>query len=157
MKKIFMIYIVFLSVLLSGCANTSKGNDFVLSFDKDSDSKCKTHIVVKKDNKIVLDKKESSCLNNFNIVYNPEAPDVGLIYSKFIFLKTVNENGKVYAQYFLKNKRMEVSTFESQDGGTRVQIPKITTRYIQQVLFVEFGKKITAKEGTLVFEITYTK
>ncbi len=161
MKKIFMICVVFLSFLLCGCINDSKepvrGNDFVLSFDKDSDSKCQAHIVVEKDSKIVLDEKVSSCLDGFNIVYNPKAPDMGLLYSEFTFLKKMNENGKMYAEYFLKNKRMKVSTFETKDGGTSVQIPQIMTRNIEQVLYIEYGKKITVKEGTLVFEITYTK
>lgn len=163
MKKIFMIYVVFLSVLLSGCVTESKtsekSNDFVLSFDKDvnSDSKCKTHIVVKKDSNVVLDKKESLCLNNFNIVYSPEAPDTNLLYSKFNFVKETHEDGKIYARYSMENKRMEVSTFESKDGETSIQIPKIITKNIMQNLFVEFGKKITVNEGTLVFEITYTK
>lgn len=169
MKKIFMIYVVFLSVLLSSCvsysqvsekSNISKNsNDFVLSFDKavDSDNKCKTHIVVKKDNKVVLDEKESLCLNNFNIVYSPETPDTNLLYSKFTFVKEMDEHGKTYARYSMENKRMEVSTFESKDGETSIQIPKIITKNIMQNLFVEFGKKITVNEGTLVFEITYTK
>lgn len=169
MKKIFMIYVVFLSVLLSGCVTDSKvveksniskkSNDFVLSFDKavDSDSKCKTHIVVKKDNKVVLDEREMRCLNNFNIEYSPEAPNNNLLYSKFTFVKRTDENGKIYARYSMENKRMEVSNFESKDGETSIQIPKIITKNIMQNLFVEFGKKVTVKEGTLVFEITYYK
>lgn len=169
MKKIFMIYIVFLSVLLGGCVTDSKvveksniskkSNDFVLSFDKDvnSDNKCKTHIVVKKDNKVVLDERETRCLNNFNIEYSPEAPDMNLLYSKFTFVKEMDKYGKIYARYYITTKRMEVSTFESKDGETSIQIPQIITRNILQNLFVEFDKKITVKGGTLVFEITYTK
>lgn len=169
MKKIFISYIVFLSVLLSGCVTNSKifeksdisqkNNDFVLSFDKnlDSDSTCKTHIVVKKDNKVVLDEKESVCLNNFNIEYSPESPDMNLLYSKFTFVKKTDENGKIYARYSITTKRMKVSTLESKDGETNIEIPKIVTRNIMQNVFVESGKEITAKEGTLVFEITYTK
>lgn len=169
MKKIFLIYIVFLSVLLSGCVTDSKvleksniskkSNDFVLSFDKNvnSDSKCKTHIVVKKDNKVVLDERETRCLNNFNIEYSQETPDMNLLYSKFNFVKEMDESGKIYARYYITTKRMEVPTFESKDGETSIQIPQIITRNILQNLFVELGKKITVKEGTLVFEITYTK
>lgn len=170
MEKKIITCIIFLSFLLCGCATDSKivkkskvstqNNNFVLSFNPNSgaDDKCKTHIVVKKGDKIVLDERDSQCLDKFDIEYNPKTADDSLLYSNFSFVREVSENGKTYAKYHINTKKLSVgSTFESEDAETSIQIPEIITKNTSKNLSIELGKIITIKEDPLIFEITYSK
>lgn len=170
MKKIFIGLVVMLSSLLVGCmtdedtaksiekdmkskASMLKENTFKLSFDeKDISGTCKTHIVLKKEGKVVLDEKEK-CLMAFNIRYENSFFDGYLLNLNVDFSKK-NLSGKTYGWFNVYTITQNIKTYKSDDNQNQIEVPSITQNGSMNNFEIKNGNKIVIERDGLVLETT---
>ena len=170
MKKIFIGLVVVLSSLLTGCmtdeetaksikedmkAQTTmlKENAFKLSFDKkDISGSCDTHIVVKKEGKVVLNEK-AGCLKEFSINFKDNLFSDHLVSLDVSFSKQ-NLAGKTYGWFNMTTITKDVKMFKSKDNLNQIEVPYVTQKINPKSVEIKYGKTILIEQDGVSLETT---
>ncbi len=168
MKKIFIGMVVVLSSLLVGCmtdedtaksiekdmksqATMLKENAFKLSFgEKDVSGSCKTHIVVKKEGKVVLNEK-AGCLKEFNIKFKDSLFSDRLLSLDVSFIKQ-NLAGKTYGWFNVITITKDVKEMKNEDN--QIEVPYITQNINPESVEIKYGKTILIEQDGVSLETT---
>lgn len=168
MKKIFIGLVVVLSSLLTGCmtdeetaksikddmkAQTTmlKENAFKLSFDKkDISGSCDTHIVVKKEGKVVLNEK-AGCLKEFSINFKDNLFSDHLVSLDVSFSKQ-NLAGKTYGWFNITTITKDLKVYKNEDN--QIEVPYITQNINPESVEIKYGKTILIEQDGISLETT---
>lgn len=168
MKKIFIGLVLVLSSLLVGCITdeeTTKSfekdmksqtemlreNTFKLSFDeKDVSGSCKTNIVVKKEDKVVLNKK-AGCLKEFNIKFKDSLSSEPLLSFDMSFIKQ-NLAGKTYGWFNTTTITKDLKVYKNEDN--QIEVPYITQNINPESVEIKYGKTILIEQDGVSLETT---
>lgn len=158
MKKITMIFVALISIMLTGCMldkdsvkSIKKDNSFKLSFnEKDVSGSCSTHIIVKKEGKVVLDEKEK-CLKAFNITFQNNDFNDNLLSLDIDFSKN-NIAGKTYAWFNIMTLTKEIKTYETKDEQNMIEVPRVTKHINTGRVNIEYGKSMLFEQDGISLE-----
>lgn len=138
MKKIQFIIII-LSVMLAGCVmddsnimnNKSsylkEGKFDLITDGENSGDKCNINVLMKKNDKVVLNKKEK-CLDKFKIVYNTKSNGDEIVDFKINFNKVKFNDNTILINVSYNIKKLTVRQFKSLDGNTEIEVPTINEK-----------------------------
>lgn len=168
MKKIFIGLVVVVSSLLTGCMTdeeTAKSitenmkaqtamlneNTFKLSFDKkDISGSCDTHIVVKKEGKVVLNEK-AGCLKEFSINFKDNLFSDHLVSLDVSFSKQ-NLAGKTYGWFNITTITKDLKVYKNEDN--QIEVPYITQNINPESVEIKYGKTILIEQDGISLETT---
>lgn len=158
MKKITMIFVALISIMLTGCMldkdtvkNIEKDNSFSLSFnEKDISDSCNTHIIVKKEGKVVLDEKEK-CLKAFNITFQNNDYSDNLVSLDIDFSKN-NIAGKTSAWFNIVTLTKEIKTYGTKDEQNMIEVPRVTKHINTSRVNIEYVKPMLIEQDGVSVE-----
>lgn len=138
MKKTVFI-IIMLSAMLSGCmvddSNIMNDNYYYFKegkFDlitdgENSGDKCSINVLMKKNDQVVLNKKEK-CLDKFKIVYNTKSNGDEIVDFKVNFDKVKFNDNNILIDVSYNIKKLTLKQFKSLDGDTEIEVPTINEK-----------------------------
>lgn len=152
MKKTLFI-IIMLSAMLSGCViddNNNIINDqssylkevkfHLITDGETSGDKCSINVLMKKDDKVVLNKKEK-CLDKFKIVYNTKSTGDEIVDFKVNLNKVKFNDNNMLINVSYNIKRLTLKEFKSFDGDTEIEVPTINEKDALLRLAINKDKK----------------
>lgn len=167
MKKIFMGLVLVVSSLLVGChidedavkdmkktqTAIMKEGKFDLSFDKkDISGSCETHIVVKKEGKVVLNEK-AGCLKEFKIEFKDSLFRDHLVSLDISFSKQ-NLARKTYGWFNMTTITQDVKMYKSEDNQNQIEVPYVTQNINTESVEIKYGKTILIEQDGVSLETT---